>query len=174
MRRVLIIGCSGAGKTTFAVKLAARTGLPLLHLDQVFWRPGWTVTPRTEWRSTVARLVAGDAWILEGNYDSSLDLRLPRADTVIWFDLPRNLCLRRVVKRIVTTHGKVRPDMGPGCPERLDLSFLRWVWDFDRTARPNILDMLRRHGSHLKPIVFRRDREVRAFLTSLEPSISSS
>ena len=136
VRRVLVIGCSGAGKTTFAVELAARTGLPLVHLDKEFWRPGWTMPPRSEWRARVAELIAQPAWILEGNFDSSLDLRLPRADTVIWFDMPRHLCLRRVAKRIVTTHGKVRPDMGPGCPEKIDFAFLKWIWNFNRTERP--------------------------------------
>ena len=166
MRRVLIIGCGGAGKSTFGIHLAERTGLPLIHLDQAFWRPGWTVTPRIEWRGTVNRLVAAPAWILEGNYENSLDLRLPRADTVIWFDMPRHLCLRRVAKRMLTTYGRVRLDMAPGCPERLDLAFLTWIWNFNRTTRPKIQAMLDLHGSHLQPVIFRRDRDVRVFLRS--------
>ena len=166
MRRVLVIGCSGAGKSTFAKQLAVSTGLPLVHLDREFWRPGWTMPPRAEWRARVSALVAKPAWILEGNFDSSLDLRLPRADTVVWFDMPRHLCLRRVAKRVLTTYGQVRPDMAPGCPEKLDLSFLKWIWDFNRTARPQIQAMLELHGTHLQPIVFRRDRDVRDFLAS--------
>ena len=170
MRRVLVIGCSGAGKSTFVVKLASRTGLPLIHLDKEFWRPGWTLTPRAEWRARVAQLSAAPEWILEGNYDSSLDLRLPRADKVVWFDLPRHLCLRRVAKRVVTTYGQVRPDMGPGCPERFDLAFLKWIWNFNRTERPRIEALLDLYGAHLKPTIFRDDRDVRAFLASAAPS----
>lgn len=173
MQRVLVIGCSGAGKSTFAVDLAALTGLPLVHLDKEFLRPGWTMPPRAEWRARVAELSAPSAWILDGNFDSSLDLRLPRADTLIWFDLPRHLCLRRVAKRIITSYGQVRPDMGPGCPEELDVPFLKWIWNFNRTERPQMQAMLDLHGPHLDPIVFRRDRDVRAFLTSVEPSISA-
>jgi adenylate kinase family enzyme len=83
MRRVLVIGISGAGKSTFSQALATKTGLPLIHLDKEFWRPGWVQTPRQEWRARVSELAARERWIMDGNYDSSLDLRLPRADTVL-------------------------------------------------------------------------------------------
>ena len=105
MRRVLVIGISGAGKSTFARRLAERTGLPLIHLDREFWQPGWKITPEPEWRIKVAALVARDAWIIDGGYSASLDLRLPRADTVFWFDYPRGRCLRRIAWRIATTYG---------------------------------------------------------------------
>jgi adenylate kinase family enzyme len=87
MRRVLVIGISGAGKTTFARALAGKTGLPLIHLDAAFWRPGWTVTPRPEWRARVAGLVADERWIIEGNYAAVSTCACP-ADTVLWFDYP--------------------------------------------------------------------------------------
>lgn len=167
MKRVLIIGCAGAGKSTFASKLARLTNLPLIHLDREFWRAGWVQTPRSEWRAKIVELVAGETWIMDGNYDSSLDLRLPRADTVIWFDYPRHQCLRRVVKRIATTYGKARPDMAPGCPEQLDLEFLRWIWNFNRRERPALVHRLASDGSHLTPVIFRRDADVSQFLASL-------
>jgi adenylate kinase family enzyme len=127
MRRVLVIGISGAGKSTFARELARRTGLPLIHLDKEFWRPGWTTTPLPEWRAKVEALAARDAWIMDGNYGATLDLRLPRADAVIWFDYLRLRCLRQIAWRIATTYGRVRPDLAPGCPEQIDLEFLRFV-----------------------------------------------
>lgn len=86
MHRVLVIGISGAGKSTFSRALANATGLPLIHLDKEFWQPGWVQTPRLNWRAKVTELAAGERWIMDGNYDSSLDLRLPRADTALWFD----------------------------------------------------------------------------------------
>jgi hypothetical protein len=89
MRRVLVIGICGAGKSTFSRTLARKTGLPLIHLDKEYWKPGWTKTPRDLWRARVGELVAGDRWIIDGNYAGSLDLRLPRADTVVRFDYPR-------------------------------------------------------------------------------------
>jgi adenylate kinase family enzyme len=167
VRRVVIIGCAGAGKSTFARTLARRTNLPLIHLDREFWRPGWVKTPRGEWRGKVIELVAGENWIMDGNYDSSLDLRLPRADTVIWFDYPRRRCLWRVVKRIVITYGQVRPDMGAGCPEQIDPAFLRWIWNFNRRERPALLQQLAASGSHLTPIIFRNDGDAAQFLSKL-------
>jgi adenylate kinase family enzyme len=164
MRRVLVIGIPGAGKSTFARKLAAKTGLPLIHLDAQFWQPGWKVTPHAKWRAKVASLVEGDAWIIDGNYGETLDVRLPRADTVTWFDYPRTICVGRALWRVITTYGRVRDDLAPGCPERFDLEFLRYIWDFNDKLRPQIVAMLEAHGGHLAPIVFGRDREAEHFL----------
>jgi adenylate kinase family enzyme len=164
MQRVLVIGISGAGKSTFARKLAPHLGLPLIHLDREFWRPGWRLTPRVEWWERVAELAAGERWLMEGNYANSLHLRLPRADTVLCFDYPTVKCLGRVLKRVATTYGQVRPDMAPDCPERLDWEFLRYVWRFNRLERPKIVTVLKEHGQHLEPAVFRRDRDAAQFL----------
>ena len=146
MQRVLVIGIPGAGKSTFSRKLAARTGLPLIHLDREFWQPGWRITPREQWRAKVAALVAREAWVMDGNYGASLDLRLPRADTVAWFDYPRRVALRRVLWRIATTYGRVREDLAPGCPEKVDWEFLRYVWDFPGKERSQVVAMLAEHG----------------------------
>jgi len=102
---------------------------------------------------------------MDGNYGGSLDLRLPRADTVIWFDYPTLRCLRRVVWRIATTYGRVRPDPAPGCPEQVDWEFLRFVWDFNRKSRPQIVAGLRAHlAEPTALVVFRKDREGERFL----------
>lgn len=171
MRRVLVIGISGAGKSTFARTLAGRTGLPLIHLDKEFWQPGWKITPSVDWRAKVAELIKRDAWIMDGNYGGTLDVRLPRADAVVWFDYPRHVCLRRALWRVVTTYGKVRPDLAPGCPEKIDLEFLRYIWDFNAKSRPQILSALRHHYPREAPLaIIRRDRDARAFLDSLPAS----
>ena len=104
------------------------------------------MTPRPEWRARVAELIARERWIIEGNYAGSLDLRLPRADTVVWFDYPTSRCLRRVLWRVATTYGEVRSDMGAGCPERLDWEFLRYVWRFNRIERPKTVAALAEHA----------------------------
>ena len=164
MQRVLVIGISGAGKSTFSRTLAAKTGLPLVHLDKAFWRPGWLETPKPQWRAKMSELAGAARWIMDGNFDSSLDLRLPRADAVFWFDYPRLLCLRRVLGRIATSYNTVRPDMGQGCPERIDLEFLHYIWTFNARQRPRILAALAQFGGHLHPVVFRRDSDVARFL----------
>ena len=164
MQRVLVIGIPGAGKSTFSRKLVERTGLPLIHLDKEFWQPGWKVTPRDQWRAKVVTLAARDAWVMDGNYDSSLDLRLPRADTVVWFDYPRRVAIPRVLWRVAKTYGRVREDLAPGCPEKIDWEFLRYVWEFPLKERPRVVAMLAEHGRHLTPVVFGRDRDARRFL----------
>ena len=170
MRRVLVIGCSGSGKSTLAKVLAARTQLPLISLDAEFWRPRWQTTPREEWRRRVGELAARDAWIMDGTFDGSLDLRLPRADTLVWFQLPRRVCLWRIVKRVGGSYGSVRPEMAPGCPERIDLGFLHYVWNFERRQTPRIKSMLDRHGGHIEPVIIRRAAEGEQFLDSLVAS----
>ena len=164
MRRVLVIGISGAGKSTFARALADKTGLPLIHLDKEYWRPGWKMPPRSEWRPRVQELAAGERWIMDGNYDSSLDLRLPRADTVVWFDYSTLICIQRALRRVVSTYGEIRADMGAGCPERFDMEFLRYIWTFNSKQRPRVIAALAQFGRHIDPVVFRRDREVEQFL----------
>ena len=167
MRRVLVLGIPGAGKSTFSRALAARTGLPLIHLDKEFWQPGWVETPRPHWRVRMAELVAGEHWIMDGNYAGTLDLRLPRADTVVVFDFPRLVCLRRAVWRAATTYNRVRSDMAAGCPERFDLEFLRYIWTFNTKERPKKAAALEQFSGHITPVVFRRDSEAAHFLKML-------
>jgi adenylate kinase family enzyme len=111
IQRVLVLGCSGAGKSTFSRRLAPITDLPRVELDVVFWRPGWVETQREEFLAIVAKLCEKPAWILDGNYASSLHIRLPRADTVILLDYPRHLCLWRVLTRTARDYGRVRKTM---------------------------------------------------------------
>lgn len=129
--RILIIGPSGAGKSWLAAQMGARLGLPVIHLDQVYWRPGWTALDRATWRAELAALAAGERWIMDGAFPSSMDVRLPRAELVIWLDLPRRVYFPQALLRTVRHYGRVRPDLAPGCPERLDWAFFRdWVWTY--------------------------------------------
>ena len=98
-RRVVVTGMAGAGKSTFARQLAAKTGLPAIHLDVHFWKPGWVEPSDTEWRAVQSTLLAGEAWIADGNYHETLDLRLERADTVVYLDTPWWVCAARAFMR---------------------------------------------------------------------------
>lgn len=136
MQRVIVMGPPGSGKSTVARRLGDRLGLPVFHLDQAFWRPGWIEAPAEAFRAEVERLAALPAWIIEGNYNgTALEARLARADTLVYLDVPSWLSVVRILRRIALTHGRVRPDLAPNCPERLDLAFLRFVWAWNGKGR---------------------------------------
>jgi adenylate kinase family enzyme len=166
MQRILVIGCGGAGKSTVARRLADRLGLPIVHLDRVYWRAGWTPTPEDEWRAVVAELIAKPRWVMDGNYGGTMAMRLSAADTVIFLDLPRVVCLWRVVKRRVMYHGRSRPDIAPGCAEQLNLEFLSWIlWTFPNRHRQRNLERLKQGGARV--IILTSQRQVDRFLDDL-------
>jgi adenylate kinase family enzyme len=162
MRRVAVVGCGGAGKTTLANALGERLGLPVVHLDEHYWQPGWIPTPDEEWREKQRDLVSADRWIADGNYSSTLDIRLKRADVVIILAFPRWRCFLRVLRRWLTHYGQ--PVQAPGCPERVSLEFLKWMWSYPSKGRQRLDSALARHGRRATVLQFERPREVRAFL----------
>ena len=166
MERVVIIGCGGAGKSTLARSLGEKTGLPVVHLDKLFWKPGWVESTREEIDGIIQWEIRKDRWIIDGNYNRTLTKRLERCDTVIYLDFSRFACLWGVMKRILTTHGTVRPDMGAGCPERFDLEFLKWVWNFNKTKRKQYYELLNSLEDK-NVIILRSRREVNAFVKNL-------
>jgi adenylate kinase family enzyme len=138
--------------------------LPVVHLDACYWRPGWDPTPKEEWTRTVDEIAARDAWIMDGNYGGTLDRRLAACDTVIFLNLPRMVCLRRVLWRSFRYRGRSRPDMAPGCPERMTLEFVRWVWTYPRARRPGVLRRLEALAAEKRVVILRSTRAVERFL----------
>jgi adenylate kinase family enzyme len=167
MRRVLVIGSGGAGKSTFARRLGARLGLPVIHLDKVYWRPGWVEPPKDEWRRTVGELCAGGSWVMDGNYSGTLDVRLAACDTVVFLDVPRVVCLWRVVKRAYIYRDGGRPDVAEGCRETLNGEFLLWVWNYPGRSRPKALARIEEHGRGKQVITLRSSAEVEKFLAEV-------
>lgn len=164
MRRIALIGPGGAGKSTLARVLGERLGLPVFHLDGLYWKPGWVAPPRAEWLRLHAHVVGGEGWIIDGNYGGSMDVRLAAADTVVYLDLPRGVCVWRALRRAVLGRGRSRPDMAPGCPERVDLKFLWWIWTYSARRRPALMQKLSALPPDTRVLRLRSDREVRAFL----------
>lgn len=159
MKRVVVLGVGGAGKTRLAHAVARTTGLPIVHLDRIFWRPGWQLAPRDEARAALDEAVAGERWIIDGNFLSVGDARFERADTVVFLDLPRMTCLARALRRAFRDRGRMRPDLPDGCPEGFDLDFYRWIWNFGRDDRPQILERLEQTGADVVHLRSRADVE---------------
>ena len=147
MRRVVILGCPGSGKSTLSRKLGEKLGLPVVHLDKLNWREGWVNVSREEFDRLLAEVLRKEDWIIDGNYSRTIPARLERCDTAVFLDYPRSLCLWGVLKRVLKGHGRTRSDMGPGCPERLDREFIRYVWAFRRTQRDKIVRLLEEYAA---------------------------
>jgi adenylate kinase family enzyme len=169
MERVVILGPGGAGKTALATSISRRTGLPVVHLDVLFWRHGWAPAPQDEALREFAAAIAGERWILDGNFLAveSDDARFTRADTVIFLDLSRATCLWRVLKRLVRDRRRSRPDLPEGCTEGFDLPLLRWIWRYPRTDRPRVLAILAGLGGQVEVRQLRSRSDVRRYLDTL-------
>lgn len=166
LKRIMIIGSGGAGKSTFARELGKKLGLRVYHLDALFWQPGWVPMERTEFIRMQNAIMEGDKWIIDGNFGGTMDARLEKADTVIFLHYSTIRCLYRVVKRRIQYQGRTRPDMGEGCPEKLDWEFISWVAGYNRKKAPSILEKLA--GLKGKQIyTFTRPSEVETFLRGL-------
>jgi adenylate kinase family enzyme len=165
VRRVAVLGSGGAGKSTLARVLGERLGLEVVHLDQLFWRPGWNPMPSDEWRAVVAGVVERDVWITDGNYGSTLDLRLAAADTVVFLDFPRRVTIPGIVRRTWRHRGQAV--QAPGCPERWDWAFVRWVWNYRRDSRPRALAAIAAHAPDADVVMLRSRADVRRWLDSL-------
>ena len=171
MQRVVVLGPAGAGKTVVANAISHRTGVPVVHLDPIFWGPNWTPAPRDEALRRLGEVVASERWVIDGNFlpewGDPLDERFRRADTVVFLDLSRMVCIARVLWRLVRDRRRRRPDLPAGAREGLDLPLLRWVWSYPNVDRPRVLDLLARLGDDVDVRHLRSPADVRRFLAGL-------
>lgn len=174
-RRIVVTGLTGSGKSTFSLLLAARTGLPLINLDLQFWKAGWVAPSEDEWREKQSALLAGDAWIADGNYQETLDLRLERADTVVILETPWWVCSGQAFRRGLRKPQEAFPG---GLPEGCELSAWRQFRDGCRMAgvawrkRRSEVDreheIISQHGQHVALHVLKSRRAVREFLDGVD------
>nr|WP_082728503.1 AAA family ATPase [Rhizobium altiplani] len=164
--RVLVIGCSGGGKTTLSAKVAQLRHLEFQSLDRdVRWLPGWVERDRAEQRDIIAHLVQHERWVMDGSGASSFDIRLPRADLVLWIRVPRRTALIGLLKPVSRYYGSVRPAMGDGCPEPLpDRKFLSYIWNFEKKYAPLFIKQIDQHGPNVPVAVLRTHREMDTLL----------
>ncbi len=172
MRRILVIGSGGAGKTTFSLALSEAMGIPVVHLDTLYWKPGWVASESDEWRQIVSAEIQKSEWIMDGNYGSTLERRCEAADAIIFLDTPRLVCLWRLILRRIRYRGVSRPSMTPNCPERISFEFLWWVATYGWRRRPGILALLDRCRVTKQVFIFRTKIDVDRFLEELGSSAS--
>ena len=168
MQRIIIIGPCGAGKSTLARRMRSILGLELIHLDQEYWLPNWTEPTKEVWDHKVSELVKKEAWIMDGNYGGSMDIRIARADTIIMLNYSTLKCLYQALKRIYTYHGKVRPDMVEGCEERFDWEFIHYILMFNISRGRKLLKKVLGHKDVKEIYIFKKDKQVKNFLEELK------
>lgn len=163
MKRVMVVGCSGAGKSTFALYLGKVTGLPVFHMDKIHYQPGWVERDKPTKIELANEVEAKEDWIFEGGLSATYANRAARADTIIWLDLPLGLRVARILKRRMKYHGKTRPDMQDDCPERLETAYLKWVLTATNDVREKIAQAIA-EAPHLKVHHIRTAKGVDTFL----------
>lgn len=164
-KRIMVIGSGGSGKSTLAVKISKIVGIPVIHLDKLYWH-NWVAAEKDEWISLQNELIKAKSWIIDGNYGGTMDIRLENADTIIFLDINRWVCIYSAIKRWITHIGKVRPDMGDGCNEAIDMEFLRWIYEFPQKGRVNIIEKLERYKAK-NIIVIKSRKEIKKWLKEL-------
>jgi adenylate kinase family enzyme len=164
VKRVLVIGCGGSGKTTVATEVARRLGLPLIHLDAEHFDEAWKPTDQEFFAARQHDLVAKPEWVIEGNYASTLPIRLAAADTLVILDMPVWVCLLGILQRRLRYRGGQHAD---GVFDRISLDFLRYIWNYRRLTRPRVRSLITRHGAHLRPVVLTSRRQANHWLGSI-------
>jgi adenylate kinase family enzyme len=167
LNRIAIVGSGGSGKSVLAVQLGGILNIPVFHLDRYFWKPGWEMVNRSTWLEIIQNLVQNEKWIIDGNYKSTMNIRFPLADTIIFLDFKKYRCLFNILKRFLKYYRKFRPDMGIGCSEKLDFEYIKWVWDYPRRSRGITYENLKLYGNGKNIYILKNRREVKEFLNSV-------
>jgi len=170
--KIAIIGSPGSGKSTLAKKLHAILDIPLYHLDQYFWKPGWQRPNRDEFAKTHHELCDKDSWIIEGVATRHFNYRAQKSDVIIFLDIPLSTCLYRFFKRSIAGYGEERDSSAKGCPERMpDWHILSYMWNFNTSRKPGIETVLQKYKGQKKIFVVKNDAEI---CTLIEKFISST
>ena len=162
MQKVIVIGCPGSGKTTFAERLNIITGLPLYYLDAIWHKPDKTHISRENFDKSISAILNTAEWIIDGNYSRTLEIRLQQCDTVFLFDLPTEVCIQGATDRL----GKGRYDL-PWIDKELTPSFKQSIQDFPRNSLPRIYELIEKYSKNRQIIVFKSREDVDVFLKSI-------
>ena len=166
MDRILVIGCPGSGKTRLAGQLSEKLGLPVVHLDRLWWTGDWENVSREEFDRRLEEVLEGDKWIIDGNFSRTMPMRLKYCDTIVYLDYSRWQCLAGMTQRVLMNYGKTRPDMGGHCKERFDPEFVKFIWNFNKHNRGMNYTWIAQ-AKHARAVVLKNRREAKAFLESI-------
>lgn len=166
--KIMIIGCSGSGKSTLARKLSQKIDVQVFHLDTLLWHDNWEMSSKDEQHHVISNVLDKDQWIIDGNYSATLDMRVAKADTIVFIDRSKVLCLYNVFKRYIHYKGQSRPDMHDNCPEKIDFEFVRWIWTFNKKRKPAIIRMLATVQNSKSVVVLKSNRQIDYFLKSIQ------
>ena len=170
MRRIIVVGCQGSGKTSLSLRLGRNLGLPVIHLDVLYWRPGWRASDTTRFRARVVEAIASDRWVIDGSFAGlAFDLTLARADTLVVIDRPRWLCQWRILWRSAMDRDRARADLPEGCPEHFDWNLMKEAWRYNIDRRPAIEAERMIYAPNIPVVRLGRDRDIEAFLNHLTP-----
>jgi len=163
--RIMVIGCSGGGKSTLSQKIARRFGLVYISIDRdILWLPGWAQRGKDEQLERIRAMIAEDRWIMDGTNTSTFDIRVPRTDVIIWVRMPRFVNVWGILSRWGKHLGRTRPEMAPGCPERVSWEFFRFVWTWEKVYGPRVVAALEQHAGDRPVLVLKSRREMRDLL----------
>ena len=160
MKKVIVIGCAGSGKSVFSRSFAHLSGLPLYHLDNIWWREDGSNISREEFDLRLGEILERDEWIIDGNYNRTMERRMEACDTVIFFDLPVDVCIEGIRAR----KGKIRPDMPwKDAPEDDDKEFMEFIRGYNETHRPCVLDLIEKYKEK-NIVIFKSRKDAEKFL----------
>ena len=164
MKKVIVIGCPGSGKSTFSEALHKITDIPLFHLDMIFWNADKTTVEKTVFLDRLFKIIQSDEWIIDGNYGSTMELRMQACDTIIFLDYPLDVCLNGIKER----KGKPRSDLPWIEPDEDDVEFLEFIKNYNSQSRPKVMELLDRF-SHKDVIIFSNRTQAEDFLSKIQP-----
>lgn len=166
--KIAIIGCPGSGKSTVAKQLHEKLNIPIYHLDQYYWLPGWKRPNKDAFKKIHNALCDKQQWLIEGMAMRNLAYRVAKADVIIFLDIPLRTCLYRIFKRAFTGFGAIRDTSAPGCHERFpDHEFLSYVWNFNRKHRPVIMKLLEQYKDQKKIFVIKSSKDIDKIISNV-------
>ncbi|MBE6962473.1 MAG: adenylate kinase [Ruminococcaceae bacterium] len=142
MKKIIVIGCPGSGKSTFSKSLHKITNIPLYHLDMLFWNADKTTVGKSVFLDRLLKIIENSEWIIDGNYGSTMELRMQKCDTVIFLDYPLDVCLNGIQDR----KGKPRSDMPWIESDEDDAEFVEFIKNYNSQSRPKVIELLKRYS----------------------------